>query len=315
MILHMKLIFIAILFLGITELNVFQQNQLKGKLLNKVDKAPIVNASVINITSQKHGTTTAEDGSFFLKLNDVPLNHKILFSSVGFHDTTIVLADLIDKNITLYLKEKTYIIPEYVVNAESNRYEQIGDETLPVRGEELGSSVTSPGFAQGVFIKPNRKKDVGILQDLKVYLTGEFYDTPFYLRILQPQKRGKMRQAKLYPMSSFNDVLNDKTLQIPQSKGWHEIDLSPYDIPIGKEGLFILFVQIDTSDENRYRTKDRQSNPLLSIYGTPYSLYGHELASQEQKPRNIFNVISTGVSLGVIEKDNSRFAVAVGYIH
>lgn len=309
-----KLVAITSFFLNATGLNAFQPNRIKGRLLSLDDKTPISYASVLNITSKKQGTTTTEDGRFALELDNIPLDHKIYFSCLGYQDTTIVLSELMNKNITLYLKERTYALTDYVVSAGGERQEKIGDETIPVQSEISGGSVASPGYAHGVYVEPKRRKDVGVLESLKVYVTGEFYNTPFYLRVLQPQKQGQIQDIKLYDISNFVDLLEEQMLHVPDKRGWYEIDLSSFNIPITKEGLFILFVQLDKGDK-LYRTQNGKGEELLSKERVPNRLYGHELAFQNQRKGNIFTAIYTGTSLGIIEKDNSHLAVVVNYIH
>ena len=305
-----KLVAMTALLLCTTGLNAFEQNQIKGRLLSLKDKAPISYASVLNITSKRQGTTTAEDGSFILKLDNIPLDHKILFSSLGFHDTTLVLSDLVNKDIALYLREKIYALPDYIISADGERHGKIGDVTIPLQREGASVAVTSPGYAQGVYIQPD-KKEQGVLQSLKVHLSEELYNTPFYLRILRPQKRGRIKESDLYAMSSFSDILIEERLYIPEKQGWFDIDLSNYKISIDKEGLFILFVQIDKGEEfyrnSKWPTSKGNDNSVR--------LYGHSISTQKLGKEKIFTALYTGTSLGIIEKGDFTLAVEVKYIY
>ena len=104
------------------------------------------------------------------------------------------------------------------------------------------------------------------MQSLKVHLSEEFSDTPFYLRILRPQRESEIKESDLYAMSSFSDILIEERLYLPEKQGSFDIDLSNYKISIDKEGLFMLFVQIDTGEEVYRNSNDQLRKEMIILF-------------------------------------------------
>ena len=308
------LIIFLILFAGTSNIVFgFQDIEIKGTVLDGSSGKPIPYATVINITSGKQGTTTNEDGSFILILPQSALKDEILISSIGYKRKTFTASRLKEQS-TIRLEEKVYELPDFVVTNETLKNAVIGNGKLPFfYNQSSGMSVPAPGFSLGAFLKPKRKQANGHLDSLKVFLTGKYFNTPFLLRILKPKKNQNIKESQLYPLENFDDLITAKTIHKPQQKGWYTIDLSDKDIPISKDGLFIMFIQLDIGKDYYWiRNKD---GSIDSPNGNPNASYGHEIAIQKRSSHKIFDAIFTGKTLGIIEKGRSQSAMVLHYTY
>lgn len=290
----------------------FQQIQLKGKLLSKNSGEPIVYATVLDLTLKTRGTTSQKDGKFELVLPESSANDEIQISSIGYHSIQFKAKELQEHKV-IYLEEKTYSLPDVMVYNKQGLQSSIGEADLPFYSQTGGMSVSSPGFAHGAFLIPKRKHANGYLDSLQVFVTGEFYNSPFVLRIVRPKQGQKVKESQLYPIGEFQDLISETVSYHPLQPGWFTIDLSNMDVPLSKEGIFVLFIQLDTSQQYWQRKGD--GSIVTSENSFLGASYGHEIALQKRASHKVFDALFTGKALGIIEKGPSQLAVVLHYTY
>jgi len=95
----------------------FAQNYIQGKILDeKGESVPFVN---IGIENTYVGTVSELNGDFELKIPEKFITDIILFSSIGYHKTSIPIQENIGKMIEIILKENILQLNEIIV--EKNR--------------------------------------------------------------------------------------------------------------------------------------------------------------------------------------------------
>ena len=123
----MKTLFLLLLFTN--SLLAQDQISIESKLIdNKGNGIPY--ASIINLTSGEHGTTSNEKGLFLLKTR-TNNSDKIQIAALGFYELRVTVGELekLAKAGSVKLKEKPFDLGE--VQVEGERYEQafIGKST------------------------------------------------------------------------------------------------------------------------------------------------------------------------------------------
>ncbi len=253
--------------------------EIKGRLTSKETNAPVIYASIYDITTYKNGTTSNEDGRFLLKIFNYKQSvaYKIKIQSIGYKDTIIALSDL-QKNAEISLIPEIYELPEVLISSGKKLKENyIGIPNGNLRKNDNGENkVMFPnylaGFNYGIFVKP-KKKTIGILKAIEVFIMEKGVpEAEFSIRILSG--KNKLKHNLVYPSSAFVDYLQTPIV-IKGKAGWNTIDLEEYEIPISENGFLILFIPLDYGDQYKW-TDDRGGD----WYGMVIGVYEKRKVSQ-----------------------------------
>jgi hypothetical protein len=308
----MKYLFLSI-FIILTK-SVYQGNTeliLTGQLLSQDTNEPIPFATIIDITNSQYATTTKEDGFYRLKVGAESRLDKIHFSSLGFKDTTLIVSDLLKPNFILYLKPKSYTLPDFEVISGKSISGQLGNQEGDFFSKNDGVSLPAPGFAFAAFLNPPNKKQM-ILDSVQIYLSEKNFSSAFTLRALSLQKNKKPKESKLYPIAEFDDLLSERLNYEPNKAGWFTINLSNKDVSLPKEGMFLVFNQLYTSDKYYWKGSSMASY-IGSKNQNKEQRYGHLIGIQKRQSAKILDAMYTGDQLGIVEKDNFHGAIVVYY--
>lgn len=90
-----------------------QKIEVKGKVLNNVNKSPISGVNIFNIQKTR-GTNTDFNGEFQLKTK---INDTLIFSSIGYKSVKIIVKS---SKLIVYLKEESLQLTEVIISTKSN---------------------------------------------------------------------------------------------------------------------------------------------------------------------------------------------------
>jgi len=230
--------------------------------LSNSKNTPIPYASIINTTSYKAGTTTDKKGEFNLILPKNSTNHIILFSSIGYKDTTLTVRELQENSKPIYLKEDVRVLEEVVITKSEFKEVDIGAPFGEIQSAQPGWS-TSPGIMFGSFMKTNVSRG-GIIKSLSLCISEQGYPTaPFTIRLLEPQQ--KVKPNKMEPLSEFSDLLLEPIKVQAKKSGWLEIDLSKYEIGLPMNGIYVIVIPLDLGPQYKWTNKSGEPRYGVSI--------------------------------------------------
>ncbi len=248
----------------ISTMSLFSQDH-RGTVLSSVDHAPIERAYVVDVDNPVIGTTTDEEGTFWLSQNRGKITKRLLVSALGHHDTLIDVAQMSDaRNNMIVLRVRPWELP--VVEVMSSFHSKpfiYGDPkgeiyTLSQKDKELvgvrWSGIAMGSGESGVMIVPANKHRGGRITSLSVYILpiGPFTH-PFCVRFFSFS--GKIRHNTIMNVSAvnaskqFRDMHRVPIRYAALEPGWNEIDLRSYDLRIPSEpfmGLFSSDRSVDT---------------------------------------------------------------------
>lgn len=249
----MKHIVLIILILFSHEVESQKQVEIVGHVLTAKDSSAVAYATIIDISTYGYGTTSDENGEFYLTLKhelNSPIQLKV--SCVGFKDTTIYVRGKAE--LEIFLEKKSYSLPEVVIRKGKLEEQVIGIVNGAIRtdrdGEQTGLFPSnSAGLSSGVFIKiPGNK--MGVLKAIEYYLLPKGRpETPFMLRFLEPIE--PVQSNRMYSEDMFTDLLKEPIVTKGQS-GWNTLCLLDYNIPVPPNDLFILFTPLEAGEEYRW---------------------------------------------------------------
>lgn len=307
----------SLLFAFVSTLLLTQPNsdvEIKGKVVSSETGEAVPYASIINIDNNRFGTTTNDQGLYRLKLGDVDLDDLIHFTSLGYRDTTIALRHLMGEKIVVKLIPTVYQLPDFELASERRSEGRIGDESGRFITENEGISVTTPGLAYAAWVKAPKKAQNTIIESIKIFLSDQFFDSPFTVRILSPKDDLVIKRKVMYPISSFDDLLTETKLFRPEKAGWYEINLGEYEVPFPDKGVFIVISQVDEGE--RYFWRGGSMITFVASEGDDEQRYGHMVGVQKRSSKSrIFDAIYSGNRLAVVERDNFHGALVVYYTH
>ena len=271
-------------------------------LLEEITLETIPYASIIDLTSKKHGTTSHINGYFKLSLPPESTNHALLFSSLGYKDTVINVSDLLDVK-EVYLTPKVYRLPDITILSKRNEESEIGKAGASphVRnGQKIGFEAL-PGFSWGAYVQV-KNKDRGLLKSINVYIAdGGFPEAPLAVRILSYE--GKPEFGKNQQLDLFQELTRVVLIIRAAGSGWFELDVSEFEIPIPKTGIYCLFTPLDEGPQFVYET------PFGQNYGSIIGLYGNT-----KDGKDIFPIVIDGSTLTVF-KNNQVPSPAISVVY
>jgi len=296
----MKYITLFVLVISIQSGLLAQNLVIEKQLLASDNQEPVPYATIIDITSNKYGTTSDETGKFKLVLPPASTKNVLYISSVGYKDTTIRVSDLSDKDVILLTPDPVQL-ETFTIVAGDNRIYEIGSSDSDVwsSGGEAISYEASAGFSWGVYFK-TKKKQKGVLESISLYITDiGFPEAPIALRFFE--FTGKFEFYRQQSRDLFRDLYSEPLIITAKKSGWFTVDLSEYNIPIPKGGIYCLLTPIDKGEQYFYDTPNgRKYGAAIGIYKTG------EFSKQ------IYPIVQGQDNLGVLKKSNGP-AVAIKY--
>lgn len=275
--------------------NTYAQNLvIEGLLLEENSDYKIPYATLIDITTNKYGTTSQENGSFKLVLPNGSENNKIFISSLGYKDTTIVVSDIL-KTQRIYLSQENYELPDVVITSTKSKEVEIGDSqsSVAMLDNKTRGYQSSAGFSWGAYFKTKNKENGAHLKSFNIYIgnTG-FPEAPLMLRLLE--FTGEFEFSRSQPRSLFKDI-HQKPIIIEASKsGWFQLDLSDLNIRIPENGIYCLLTPLDKGGKFSYET------PQGLKYGASIGIY-----SDTKPGKNIYPVFQDKDRLSVVKRSHA----------
>lgn len=218
-----------LLFFILSFQQVFGQFVLKGKVIDSSTGDPVPYASVTIGYSQ--GTACNSHGIFILKANGVSTNDTLIFSSIGFNSTAIIVKDFLASKIkTVKITPKNYQITEVTVTGEKIKKGKLYGIT------KKRSNSTFSIFGLGVIVaqyieNPHQYK--GKIKSIRFYNTGRHYDPNFKFRL----HLYSVDSSKLIPGKEL--LPENVIVNVPSAEeGWISIDVLKYNINFSKNGIF-----------------------------------------------------------------------------
>lgn len=254
------------IFLMSINLNYGQEFVLKGKIIDQKSSQPIT-FSVIEIRKARKGTYSDSTGNFSITHNNV--NDTLEFSSIGYKSKRYKINEFIA------LSNKNIKLEPYVTNLQ---------EVVVVPGNyktiKLGTTNKKPwrysvsnifGGQFGIFIK-NDLKQTGYVKAVSFYIAKKGYpNTPFRIRIYSNDHLNNCPGI---------DLLNENVIvSNSNGEGWFTVNISKYNIPFGKDGIYVMMEWIYSGDQYYY-TIDKQTKAADGKVSTKiHQLYGLSLGN------------------------------------
>lgn len=223
----MKVFFLLLPFL------VFAQQQVaKGVVLDKVtnEAIPYVNISILESTV---GTSSDDDGSFSLEINEDDTNKVISLSSLGYESSKIPVS-LFLKSEKIFLKPRTEVLEEVVIK---DKFEEKTNVVNKIEDSDLcygyGSLAENPWIMALYFPYNEDYQETEFLKSVKFYF-GNFKN-----------KKAKFR-LRLFTIGKdslpHEDILKESVVvEIKKKQKEAVVDISDYDIFFPREGFYVAF--------------------------------------------------------------------------
>lgn len=251
---------------------------LKGTVFSE-EGVPVQYASIINITTNKHGATSDEHGNFYLKTRQ-NYQDKIQITALGFYELRGSLKKIqeLASSKKLILREKPFILDE--IEIKGDRYEKkfIGKsvELLLKEDNSFFSDAIGegPGYSEGVFIRPQRKTK-GLIDKIHFYITDDSpLNKSFTVRLLRSED--KLKNNLGYKIDQFNEMTDSILLVEGAEPGWNTLDLYSSEIFVDAQPFFILFTNLESTEESKSRSlEDSFESIKLGAFAdrTPKEIY------------------------------------------
>ncbi len=197
---------------------------MKGKVIDAVTKQPIPYAT-ISVKGESLGTLSIDDGSFLL---DVPskldLGDKfITVSSLGYQLLTIKLKDLQKSNPVIYLNpvsKELKVVKVKPTQFKTKVYGRTGNSTF----------MTTTMFTQSQLVDDNLGKE----QAAVINIDNDVYLRNFNMYVVFNRFKTVKFRLNIYSIKNGqpDSLLNnsDVVFDVPQKRGWVQVDLTPYNI-------------------------------------------------------------------------------------
>ena len=238
----MKNYFLFFVFYLIS-ISLLAQNIVKGQIVD--DKNIGISYANIYINSTNKFIQTDSTGKFLVNDNffsNSTNNDSVIISSVGY-DTKMMSIETFKNYFfakkTLTLVERTIHLPEVLIKSQRVKLRDYGYYKLKPSSLRL---VSSPGNSLCVYIK-NDDKTEGLIKNInfRVYSNNNKTKTFFFrLRFFTKTKDG----------FEINDMLKGSDVLVKEFKKKDiTIDVSKYNIPFTKDGIYVGFECITNPNE------------------------------------------------------------------
>ena len=222
-------IFLVIFFL-IVGVGHAQEVLVEGHVFDKKSKTSVPYANISFLKTLK-GTSSDEDGYFYIDVPESYLERDVHISALGFKDT-IMSAKVISENKKIYLKEESFELEEVVVS------HSLGDSQVlnPISSYSIKSGFSSaetPWVLALYF--PNIGAAKKYLERITIYVqkNSKFKreSSKFRLRLYDVDKNTRKPNHDLIRKSII--------LESSKTEDFVSIDLSSMGIRIPEEGIYV----------------------------------------------------------------------------
>jgi pimeloyl-ACP methyl ester carboxylesterase len=213
----------------IISLNCKAQTIIEGNV-KSIDNVMVSYCS-IGIKDTKLGTITDENGKYKFEIPYNLNNKEIVFSSVGYNDKIISIADLKVFN-NIILEYKTTNLNEVVISSNKMKEKVIGQKTRPFLTFSKMFDKNVPTIEQGSFFP--------------VYQRTRLKSYNYHII---PSSKFKQITLKLNIYSVKNNVpdkslLDENIIYKTSSTGWQNIDLSKYKLVFNHLDMIAVTLQL-----------------------------------------------------------------------
>jgi len=296
---------VLITFLFLSNVLIAQELiDIKGKVIDSNGKT-VPYASIINLTSGNHGTTSNEKGIF--TLNALPNTSDIVqITALGFYELRVTVSELaqLAKNGGVVLKEKPTNLGEFQVDGERYKKEFTGKSTHLLKRPDGGyytySISAEPGYGGGVFVTP-RNKTVGLIDKIHFYLTDQGSpEKPFGVRLLRTTE--KLKHNRVYSIDQFDDMSQEVLIFSNGKAGWNSLNLYDFDIYIDDKPFFIVITILESNMEMGNKSQEKMHKSVQIG------------AFQDQNPHEIFRAVHIDGGLGFSNVKSARVPIPAIYV-
>lgn len=252
-----------------------QSKMTKGFVFDYATRQPIPYVN-LSIFESQTGTSSDDDGSYFLEIKEIDFGKNIHLSSLGFRDSIISVTKFI-KEDKIYLKAKTEELDEVVI---SKKFEEKFLEVNIIKNREIKTGF--PGFEHPLIIALYFPYEVFYestenLNSIKVFLRHGWFN----------KSRSSKFRLRLFSIGSdgFPDKdLVSESIIVEASKKQREInvDVSKYNLRFPKEGFYVglewLYIPFNKYEtfymlEGGEKKFVKEYAPLLSCLHKPIGTY------------------------------------------
>lgn len=242
--------------------NYGQELALKGKIIDQKTNQPIA-FSVIEIRKIKTGTYSDSMGNFSINFKNA--DDSVEFSSIGYKLKRYKIEEfneLSDKNIKLEPYLTT--LPEVVVVPRVYKTIKLGTTNKKPWRYSVANIF---GSQFGISIK-NNLKQVGFVKAVSFYIAKTGYpNTPFRIRIYSHDYLNNCPGI---------DLLNENVIvSKTNGEGWFTVDISKFNIPFERDGIYIMMEWIYSGDQYYYK----KPTPDGKVSTKNHQLYGLSLGN------------------------------------
>lgn len=241
-----QFVIIVSLFFFIIEFSIAQKHiEIFGFVANKSDSTPVPYTSVVNKENTRIGAFVDKNGFFKISFSDTSSKPylELLFSCVGYADTTLVVSKESSKSLFITLRRVVYKMPDVVFYSSKKKVRIIGVGVYDERSNDdyllKQKNLAIKSFQVGIFLK-KEKKDNGKLSSVRFCLSEKANLEGVYLmRILIPKMN--ILPDKFYPVSEFQDLFNEWVIIDKVKTGWNEVYLEDYNLKVPSTDFLVLF--------------------------------------------------------------------------
>lgn len=194
---------------------------ISGTVINEVTNEPLCFAS-IGIMNSNSGTITNEKGFFTLYSKGFSPATRVRISMIGFEEQIFQLKELTAEGNIVRLKEQTVQLSEIIVRPKKTKRKTIGTKSTATKnvtgwggcgncGEDLG------GIERGLLIDIDKPV---FLENVNFHVAHFGFDSMLL----------RLHIRKIEKGIPTRELLNKNIYVRVKSAGWHQIDLTNYDL-------------------------------------------------------------------------------------
>jgi len=260
-----------------------QSVTLSGHIIDKETNKALPFAT-IEIFSLKFGTVADQNGDF--KLTVIPINENLdtlVFSYLGYKNTKISIGDFLklDKK-TISIKADPITLNEVVIIPKKYKTVKLGITNKKPQSYQI----TSVYYNKIGNIIENKKSLPGWVKSISFYIAEEGYpETPFRVRIYDIDKKRNC---------PGNDILNKNVIVSANKPGWFTVDLTSYNIPFPKDGIFVMMEWINGGEKYYYDKEMPTKNANGEIINETRKFYGQTIGSLLHQSK----IVTWGITVG-----------------
>lgn len=212
----------------------YSQTILTGAVVNQ-ENDPIPYAN-IGIVDTEVGTISNEDGSFRISIPATYNDHQLLFSSIGYEQTSVPVNSATgSSNLQIQLKKKITELPQLVVypDRKKNRFKELGNNASLFLSGELHYDSVYAGSAMALLIDRSNYSSLKYLNSASLYIAKN----------LSPKFKVRFRVMSVDPenMQPEKDLLHQSVvLNSDKRRGWMTFELEE-NLYLQEDRFYVVF--------------------------------------------------------------------------